>query len=424
MSIYILNTQHGKSAGKVIYEAVQSFQRKKQRRHELWVLSCYIDLDLIEKYVAYLVKSIKITDVYLAFNFAEIYKIGPIGTEQKLATIQRNLKKIGIEFEWKLLASSQLVHSKGYAIIQRSDGKLSGGAVLITSANFTEPGFKGGNIEIGYLSTKKKDLRDFINAYDYLWEEIGGGIDSAVFRQGEYLFKFALLSSGLFLHKWSGSLSQQVGIKYELTEFAKKKGTIAPELAAVGFEAGDSFTKQVLDLGELPKKEVPRSFVTRFTIETYWGRWCPCNAWYALSDTFDGADQFIKRFQSATEENVLQKIKRETLIIQEQLIDRGLIKPVGQNHLDRWINKVQELRHSRCRLNRFFTGYEAHELPYSIEQKSDVAKLFECLEEAIELTKAKNIAKEKVLSAINYADPDLIHLNDEEIQIIKEISNS
>ena len=143
-----------------------------------------------------------------------------------------------------------------------------------------------------------------------------------------------------------------------------------------------------------------------------------------MSDTFDGADQFIKRFQSATEENVLQKIKRETLIIQEQLIDRGLIKPVGQNHLDRWINKVQELRHSRCRLNRFFTGYEAHELPYSIEQKSDVAKLFECLEEAIELTKAKNIAKEKVLSAINYADPDLIHLNDEEIQIIKEISNS
>lgn len=79
------------------------------------------------------------------------------------------------------------------------------------------------------------------------------------------------------------------------------------------------------------------------------------------------------------------------------------------------------MRSSRRRLERFFTGYEAHELPYSIEQKSDVVELFESLEEAIELTKARNIAKEKTLSAINDANPDLIHLNDEEIQIIKEM---
>lgn len=423
MSIYILNNEHGKSAGKVINEAVQSFQRKKQRRHEIWILSCYVELDLLEKYVSYLLESIRITEVYLAFNFAEIYKIGPIDTNRKLRSIQNNLKKLGIEFEWKALASSKLVHSKGYAIIQRSDNNISGGIVLTTSANFTEPGFKGGNIELGYLSTNKKDLRDFENAYDYLWDELGTDINSAVFKQGGYLFKFALLSSGLFLHKWSGSLSQQVGIKYELTTLAKERGSIAPELAAVGFEAGDTFTRQVLDLGELPKKEVPRSFITRFTIETYWGRWCPSDAWDALSETFEGADQFIKRFQAATEESVLQSVKVDALTIQEQLINRGLIKPVGQDHLDRWISKVQELRSNRRRLERFFTGYEAHELPYTIEQKSDVVELFESLEEAIELTKAKNIAKEKTLSAINDADPDLIHLNDEEIQIIKEIQN-
>ena len=421
MSIYILNTKHGKSAWKAIDETVQFFQRKKQQRHELWVLSCYVDLDLIEKYVAYLLKRIRITDVYLSFNFAEIYKIGPNDTAEKLCSIQKNLNEKGIEFEWKALASSKLVHSKGYAVIQRLGDKVSAGVVLTTSANFTVPGFKGGNIELGYLSTKKKDIQDFENAYNYLWDTLGSDINSAVFKQEKYLFKFALLASGLFLHKWSGNLSQQVGIKYELTPLAKEKGAIAPELVAVGFEAGDTFTRQVLNLGELPKKEVPRSFITRFTIETYWGRWCPVEAWNILSESFEGVEQFVIQFQHATEEDILNKVIDDALEIQTVLISKGLIKPVKPEHLKNWAVRIQDLRSNRWRLERFYTGYEAHELPYKIEQKLEVLELFDSLEEAIELSKATTIAKEKVISTINEANPDLIQLNDEEIQILKEM---
>jgi hypothetical protein len=425
MSIQILNKDHGKLAGKLIKEAAaQSLDRIKQRRHELWVLSCYVDLDLVEEYVDYLLKSIRLTDVYLAFNFAEIYKAGPIDTEKKLHSIQKKLKDRNVEFEWRTLASSKLVHSKGYALIQRSDDKISGGVVLVTSANFTAPGFKGDNIEIGYLSTKIKDVQNFEKTYDYLWDTLGVDVSSAVFKQEKYLLKFALLSSGLFLHKWSGSLSQDVGIKYKLTELAKKKGTIAPELAAVGFETGDTFTRQVLQLGDLPQKEVPRLFITRFTIETYWGRWCPSDAWNTLSESFEGAKQFISQFKKATNEAVLSKIKDEALEIQENLIKKSLIKPVKPDHLDNWVLRIQELHTNHRRLERFFTGYEAHELPYSIEQKSDVIDLFESMEEAIELSKATNIAKDKIVSAINYADPDLIRLTDEEKQIIKDMSNS
>jgi hypothetical protein len=56
MSIQILNKVHGKSAGKLLKEAVQSFDRKKQRRHEFWILSCYVDLDLVEEYIDYLME--------------------------------------------------------------------------------------------------------------------------------------------------------------------------------------------------------------------------------------------------------------------------------------------------------------------------------------------------------------------------------
>lgn len=423
MSIFILNKEHGKSAGKLIAETAQSLERIKQRRHELWILTCYVEFDLVEEYVDYLLKNIRITDVYLAFNFSEIYKDGPNNTAEKLRQVTNRLEKKGIGFEWKALASSKLVHSKGYALIQRSNGAVSGGVVLTTSANFTVPGFKGGNIEIGYLSTKKKDINDFETTYDYLWENLGKDIDSAVFKQEEYLLKFALISSGLFLHKWSGSLSQQIGIRYELTPLAKEKGTIAPELAAVGFEAGDTFTRQVLNLSDLPAKEIPRSFITRFTIETYWGRWCPIDAWVALSKSFEGANQFIQQFESATEESALIDAKEKAFAVQKDLIIKGLIKPVKENHLENWVTRIQELRSSHRRLERFYIGYEVHELPYAIDQKSEIEELFDSLMEAIELSKAVNIAKGKVVAAMTKANPNLVAFTDEEVQIVRDMSN-
>lgn len=421
MSIHILNKDHGKSAGRILTEAVRSFQRKKQRRHELWILSCYVDLDLIESYVSHLLKSTRITDVYLSFNFAEIYKIGPTETKDKLLSVQRNLKEIGVYFEWKALSSSKLVHGKGYAIIQRVNGNIKDGVVLITSANFTNPGFKGGNVELGYTSTKKQDLKDFENKYDHLWDEVGADIGKAIFKQNDLLFKFALLSAGVFIHKWSGSLSQQVGIKYELTELAKEKGTIAPELVAVGFEAGDTFTRQVLNLSELPQKEVPSSFIKRFTIETYWGRWCPAEAWKRLSSTFEGSQGFIEEFQSAVEDETLLVIKNDAYSVQQQLIEQGLIKKVKKDHLSRWVNRVQELSANVDRLERIFIGYEVHKLPYSIEQKSDIVELFESLEETIELSKAKNICKEKIMSAISSGDLNTINLTSKEKRLIDEM---
>jgi len=307
---------------------------------------------------------------------------------------------------------------------QRSKDTISGGAILVTSANFTVPGFEGENVEIGYISTLKKDIRDFEKKYDELWERLGVDVSPAIFKQEEYLLKFALLSSGLFLHKWSGNLSQVVGIKYELTETAKEKGTIAPELAEVGFETGDTFTRQVLQLGNLPSKEVPRSFITRFTIETYWGRWCPADAWSTLSESFEGAEEFIEGFQKATEEDRLAAIKENAFEIQAKLIDQSLIEPVKPDHLDRWMFRMQELRENHRRLERFFTGYEAHQLPYTIEQKSEVNDLFDSIQEAIELTKALNIAKEKFLAASEGSDPSLISLTDEEKEIIIDMSRS
>ena len=421
MNIYILNKYYNKTAEGVICDAIQKFERKKQRRHELWILSCYIEFDLIEEYACRLSNNIRLTDIYLAFDFSEIYKIGPKKSKSKLDEITERLSKKKIKFEWMALASSNLVHSKAYAIMQIQDDSVKNGVVLTTSANFTKPGFVGGNVEIGYISTQKKDIKDFIIHYNTLWKDLGREIGGAVKENEDYLLKFALLSSGFFIHKWAGSLRQQIGIKYELTEFAKAQGTISPELKLYGFETGDTFTRQALKLDNLPTKEVPRQFIKDYTIETYWGRWCPSDAWNTLSMNFKGANEFKEAFKKCTDEKILSETIIEARKVQYQLADNKLIEPVSEDHLENWASRVRELRENNQRLERFYTGYDVHSLPYGIEQKEDVIDLFHSLSNAIETSKAKNIAKKKVESATSKRDVAFLALTEQEIQEIKKL---
>ncbi len=419
MSIRILNNRGFQTAEELTYELAESLAKRKQRRHELWILSCYVDLDLLEEYIDNILDIVRLTDIYLAFNFSELYKLGPLA-KNTLDSIQKKLKKKSIKFEWKALVHSDLVHSKGYALIQKLGGELADGFVLITSANFTKPGFQGKNIEIGYISTKKRDVISFKKNYKHLWNSLGYKLDKGIFKKEEYLLKFALLSSGVFLYKWSGNLRQDIGIKYKLTEFAKGERTMPIELEEVGFEFGDTFTRQVLDLDDLPQKEVPRSFIKDFTIETYWGRWCPFDAWNTLCESFKGADDFISKFKDVTEKPILLKIKKEALKTQEDLIKKGLIKKVGEDHLERWVDRILAIRKNKRRLERFFTGYEANELPYNIEQQDDVVRLFESMREGIELSSKKNGVKKKMSRAIFSQDPSCLRFDDSEKEKVKE----
>lgn len=415
----ILSSKFGQSACKTIIDEASHLDRKLQRRHEIWIITCYVQFALVEEYVAQLEKCVKVTNVYLAFEFSEILKFGAFEVQQELNTIRASLKNRRISFEWAALRSTQLMHGKAYGVLQRSGEDVVGGFALITSANFTKPGFLGTNIELGAVLSKKKEIRAFEATYDRLWEKLDHDIENAVYERESVLFHYALLSRGVFLHKWAGNLRQHVGIRYELTEKAKRMGSIAPELTRLGFEAGDTFTRQVLNLKQLPKKEVPRGFITKFTIETYWGRWCPKTAWEALSRSFHGADNFIDCFRAATEPEVLEDLLPEATNTQDRLIKQGLIEGVAPDHLDRWTFRINALRENARKLERYYTGYDSNLLPYSIEDKAEILDLFESIQESIKLSKTQNVAKKKLAAAIQSKNPALLALNRKELGTVK-----
>lgn len=423
MNIHILHRDWEQSAKELLCSAAKEFPKRKTRNHELLILSCYIDLNTAEEFINDLRSIIRLRKVKLAFDFSEVYKHGPRNTEDTLRSIQNQLGD-SIQFSWKALASSHLMHGKAYSLVQTTRGKLSNGALLVTSANFTQPGFEGKNVEVGYLSTKNQDVHNFKQYYRTLCKDFGREVTSTILKEQQYLMEYALLASGQFIHKWSGNLRQLVGIRYELTPRAKEMGTIPPELEAIGFDTGNTVTRQVLELDDLPEKEIPRSFISRFTIETYWGRWCPTDAWNAIQPSLGNADKFIREFRKATRKRKLEALLVEAHRLQDDLVNGGLIKQVNEDYLENWRARISELRSDSHRLRRLYSGYDAHDLPYHIEQKKEVRGLFRNLEEQIGLAKKRNIARRKFLLAKEHGDSGRIRLTTEERGVIEEIGRT
>ena len=90
-----------------------------------------------------------------------------------------------------------------------------GGVTLVSSGNATSRGLghEQSNVELSSSTTTLKDVKEFLSVWKLLTRS-QKDMTSAAASEDEYAFKFALFSTGVFLHKWSISHSaprQQFG---------------------------------------------------------------------------------------------------------------------------------------------------------------------------------------------------------------------
>lgn len=294
-SIYLLNNGIGPDyyacAQDALLDLCGELEKRLQHKYELLILTCYVNLDLVLDYVKVMREQVKVSKVSLLFDFSEVYRVGPKEVDAKICSISNKLRRKGVDFDYAYLFSSSLVHSKGYAVVQKDcAGDVIGGVSLITSANFTRPGFLGENVEIGQATNSKKLLNEFIETFDFLKDEFGKtSLERETFKREEYLFQYALLESGVFLHKWAGNLKQDLAITYNLTEKAQKqiKQGVPFDLKENSYSLGKKLMRSVLKIDSLPEKLIPKSFIMSYTVETFWGRWCPRDAWNYLKEKID-----------------------------------------------------------------------------------------------------------------------------------------
>ena len=136
--------------------------------------------------------------------------------------------------------------------------------------------------------------------------------------------------------------------------------------------------------------------------------------WNAIQSSLGNSDKFIHKFRKATKKGKLGAILVEAQQVQDDLVDRGWIRPVNANYLKDWKGRISELRSDTHRLRRLYAGYDAHDLPYRFEQRKEIRELFRSFEEQIAFSKKGNVARRKFLLAKEHGDSGRIWLTTEE----------
>lgn len=406
-----------------IAESLEGFDRRFQRRHELRILSCYIDFESVRKLITKVAEQVRLTDVELMFEMMEVSRGRlPNEAEHELQKIERWCQRHDRTFRWYPIRTGALMHAKGYCVVQRVQGEVGDGMVWIGSGNATAPGLGMSrsrmNIELSSVSTSTEDVTSFLEIWDHLAENTRD-ISAAVEREDAYAFTYALLASGVFLHDWRDSLRSQVGVRYILTPEGRKAVSVDPQLVALGFDLEQATVNRnplVAEVDFPSGRSLPPSFTRRYTIDTWLGRWCPRPIWIVVEDVV-GRDKafrtFRQAFLKATESEALDRVIEQEQEIERSLVERGFVA-TDDGRLSRWREKVEGLRDSEARLSRIFLRFEPFDLPYDYQAREEIESLRDNLFESLAIRSRQSLAARKLLDTEQQGTLNALDLTDDE----------
>lgn len=355
----------------------------KRKKYTLFIASCYFT----HRSASYLIgdvyaASININSVEIYIDKKEALKIGK-------EVLQSWLDRINDRYEFKVnlypVDTPKLFHVKAYSLISTNSHNSLDGVLVSGSANLTGAGLTShnGNIESIIKTKSQSDLKAFKIAISKLKTQKLSDLDN--FKSIEtFDFKYAVLQSGFFIYKWSGSLNQELGIKFRLSEEGKQRIKGDPILEELGFELSQaSISKSYLKFDyKSPLTKNITNIKRKFGVETYWGYWVP----KSVIDQIFGDEEFDK-FKS----KLLNAIeKQKDLIISkieadyEKLISLKLIEGSKKHPRDSFLENIEKLEDNEIKLWRLYYRYEIIDLPYDFSQREEIIDLYDNFTETYE----------------------------------------
>lgn len=418
------NVLSSKSASPMaaLLAASEEFNQPKLRRHELWALTCYFRPSALKELVLELRKRIKLTDVYVAYNYAEDFRYDDLSTEVK----RFNEQFPSINFDVIPVKSHDgIFHSKGYAVVQRDgDESIRDSACIVTSGNLTHQGigtkYGANNFELSYVSRLKKDADAFTETVNKVWDEfrcgpVRGDPDRTSFRNSG-------LIEARYLCKWEGNLKQELSTKFELSESTANIAVdFNPELRRLGFEADTStLSKCYFDLATgRPRRPFPKLFLKQYAVKSIIGHWCPIAVWKVAKE-FSKSD--FEKFEGwlfdLTEPSKLEKVKRACDHDLERLGELGI--KVNRHPFEPLKKRISDLRNNRIKQDRMYFALEEFPLPYDLDDDVGLDSLYDSLIETIESqNKSSPVAKMLKRANEKFASAEL-KLSDTELAKLKQ----
>ncbi len=357
----------------------------KRRYHSLHLCSCYFDSEAARKLINEVQDFAYISDVRIFIDRRAAIEYGGDYLQEFCDSFHDLVVSI------KAVESSNLFHSKVYALVSiDDDGSVVSGSIVLGSANLTGAGLirRGGNYECLIDSQDTEIIEQHLLQLEKL-KTLDPQQLNRFSRKEEFSFKYALLQSGVFVHKWNENLEQYLSIRYRLSENGKSRIT-DQSLETAGFNIETAtVSKRYFRFDYVPEHlDNTENLLRNYGIETYLGHWLPCSVSESMFDT--GALEIFK--ERLFSEIKIQSKEIERLIHKdyEYLLQEGLIEKPEVNPVDSFNGKLNDLTNNELKLKRIYSKYELFYLPFDIQQKDEILYLFDEMISFAESRKRKN----------------------------------
>lgn len=433
MSVQLMTNDcfHGaRSAVSLLVDALRELPMPRKRQHAVHILSCYVRPAAIKSLLEAVADQIRVTEVRILFDYSEVFAQGPMKLQKEFQEAAARLRhRHGITLEWRPIrpASGALVHAKAYGVAElNSQRTVEAGCLLFGSANATHRGLglSHSNVELGSIATSRLEVERFFRLFQTLWEQETVSMDADLLKDQEELFRFALLSHGCFLSKWSGNLKSLLSIRYKLTDAGRKVVSVTDrQLSARGFDAEQSsLMKNYLRVpSTTARRDFPRSFSSNYTIESSLGRFCPAPIWEVVDKTRRQDDpEFLAGIQKCLSSRALDGAVKDASADLDFLRERDLVEG-DETQLESWREKMIELRKNPARLFRVRHTFSDFALPFGREDVDEVGEVFDSIEDTISLCKRKNVAMRHFTEAVEERRLGPLELTDGERHELRQL---
>lgn len=386
-----MNCSNGQAKLRSVVDALAGCDRR--RSYNLSIATCYCTPQAVRKFIEAIRNKVNLRKIYLYVNRREAISIG----REELSCLKNDYPGVLSVYA---IRTGHLFHTKGYCVAAYSaDGDLVAGRLAIGSANLTKAGLtkKHGNVESLAIHSDNAIINEFLEFFEN--EENLISLDNLTdFSQDDAPdFQYALLTCGLFSHKWSATLAAYFSVRFRLNEEGRQRAQEGINTPGFQMEAA-TIAKSYFDFNLQHWQPNDRNLVRNFGIECFLGHWIPKSV---LKDD-EGNNERFKKFKSA----LFKKLKstmdsdcREILQDFDSLIQEGIIDKPETDPAQSFRDRIASLRNDRDQLYRIWSGRHFFEFPYDLGDVDAIQETFEDILRTARQRKRRNRSMNAVLEA-------------------------
>ena len=239
----------------------------RRRLYYLSVATCYCTPQAVREFIEAIRAEVNLVEVYLYVDRRTAISIG----QAELSDLEGAYPDLLSIYS---VRAGRLFHTKGYCLAAYADDELAHGRLAIGSANLTNAGLTEthGNVESLAIHSDIATINGFLEFFDN--EENLVTLDELTdFSPDDTTdFQYALLTCGLFSHKWSATLAAYFSVRFRLNEEGRRRAQEGIDTPGFQMEAA-TIAKSYFDFNLQGWQPNDRNLVRNFGIECFLGHW-------------------------------------------------------------------------------------------------------------------------------------------------------